>query len=125
MKEEEINRLTEKIIGFAIKVHEALGPGFVEKIYEKALIYEFKKATIDFQNQLQLKIKYENLEIGNQRVDFVIGDAVLLELKSASKIVPVFEAQLLSYLKASGNKVGLLLNFGRKRLEIRRMVNRL
>ncbi len=125
MKEEEINKLTEKIIGLAIKVHKTLGPGFVEKIYEKALVYEFKKASIDFQSQLQLKIKYEELEIGNQKVDFIVEDTVLLELKSASRLIPVFESQLLSYLKASGKKVGLLLNFGRKRMEIRRMVNRL
>jgi GxxExxY protein len=125
MKEEEINKLTGGIIGCAIKVHKAIGPGFVEKIYEKALIYEFEKATIDFRNQLQLKIKYEDIEIGRQRVDFIIEDTVLLELKSASRIIPVFEAQLLSYMKASGKRVGLLLNFGRKRIEIRRMVNRL
>lgn len=125
MKEEKINRLTEKIIGCAINVHKALGPGFVEKIYEKALVYEFQKARIGFQSQLRLKIKYEELEIGNQRVDFIVEDTVLLELKSASRIIPVFEAQLLSYLKASGKQVGLLLNFGRKRMEIRRMVNRL
>lgn len=125
MKEEKINRLTEKIIGCAINVHKALGPGFVEKIYEKALVYEFQKARIGFQSQLRLTIKYEELEIGNQRVDFIVEDTVLLELKSASRIIPVFEAQLLSYLKASGKQVGLLLNFGRKRMEIRRMVNRL
>lgn len=125
MKEEEINRLTEEIIGFAIKVHKVLGPGFVEKIYERALIHEFEKAAIDFQNQFQVKIKYEEMKIGIQRVDFIIEDTVLLELKSASRIIPVFEAQLLSYLKASGKRVGLLLNFGRKRLEIRRMVNQL
>ncbi|KPK71917.1 hypothetical protein AMJ87_06210 [candidate division WOR_3 bacterium SM23_60] len=124
-EEEEINRLTEKIIGFAIKVHKVLGPGFVEKIFERALIYEFEKAAIDFQNQFQVKIKYEEMKIGIQRVDFIIEDTVLLELKSASRIIPVFEAQLLSYLKASGKRVGLLLNFGRKRLEIRRMVNQL
>lgn len=125
MKEEEINKLTESIIGLAIKVHKTLGPGFVEKIYEKALIHEFQKASIDFQSQLAFKIKYEELEVGNQRVDFIVEDAVLVELKSASRIIPIFESQLLSYLKASGKKVGLLLNFGRKRVEIRRMVNRL
>jgi GxxExxY protein len=125
MKEEEINKLTEKIIGLAIKVHRTLGPGFVEKIYEKALAYEFQRVRIDFQSQLVLKIKYGELEIGNQRVDFIVENTVLVELKSASAVLPIFESQLLSYLKASGKKVGLLLNFGRKRVEIRRMVNRL
>ncbi len=125
MKVGEINNLTEKIIGLAIKVHKALGPGFVEKVYEKALIYEFKKAEIRFSNQPVLKIKYEELSIGNQRVDFMIEDEVIVELKSATKIIQLYEAQLLSYLKTSDKKVGLILNFGRKKLEIKRMVNRL
>ncbi len=109
--EEEINKLTEKIIGFAIDVHKTLGPGFVERL--------------NFTEQAVIKVKYKGEELGNQRVDFAIEDEVIVEVKSVAKIISLFELQLLSYLKTSGKKVGLILNFGTKRLEIKRMVNRL
>lgn len=121
----EINKLTEKIIGIAIEVHKKLGPGFLEKVYEKAMIHEFKKANIGFSNQSSIKINYEGLDIGYQKVDFIIENQVIVELKSTSKIIEIFQAQLISYLKASGMKVGLLLNFGRMVLEIKRLVNNL
>ncbi|MCK4575375.1 GxxExxY protein, partial [candidate division WOR-3 bacterium] len=100
MDREQLNKLTEKIIGLAIKVHKKLGPGFVERIYEKALAYEFKKANINFREQVDIKVKYEDIELGYQRVDFIVEE-VIVELKSVSEISEIHEAQLLSYLKAT------------------------
>ena len=121
MDREQLNKLTEKIIGLAIKVHKKLGPGFVERIYEKALAYEFKKANINFREQVDIKVKYEDIELGYQRVDFIVEE-VIVELKSVSEISEIHEAQLLSYLKATNKKVGLILNFAKKKLDIKRMV---
>lgn len=125
LRGEEINEFTGKIIGLAIKVHKTLGPGFVEKVYEKALAYEFKREKLNFRNQAVIKVQYEDLEIGDQRVDFIVEEEIILEIKSASKIIELFEHQMLSYLKTSGKRAGLILNFGRKTLEIKRMVYRL
>lgn len=122
MEKNEINQLTEKIIGIAIKIHKKLGPGFVEKVYEKAMQYELGNSGIIFQNQPVIKIRYEDLLIGNQRVDFIAENEIIIELKSAAKIIRIYEAQLLSYLKTSGKRIGLILNFGRPTLEIKRMV---
>ncbi|MCK4575500.1 GxxExxY protein [candidate division WOR-3 bacterium] len=121
MDREQLNKLTEKIIGLAIKVHKKLDPGFVERIYEKALAYEFKKANINFREQVDIKVKYEDIELGYQRVDFIVEE-VIVELKSVSEISEIHEAQLLSYLKATNIKVGLILNFAKKKLDIKRMV---
>ena len=121
MDREQLNKLTEKIIGLAIKVHKKLDPGFVERIYEKALAYEFKKANINFREQVDIKVKYEDIELGYQRVDFIVEE-VIVELKSVSEISEIHEAQLLSYLKATNKKVGLILNFAKKKLDIKRMV---
>jgi len=121
----DIDKLTEKIIGMAIEVHKKLGPGFQERIYERALIYEFNKSKIRFSNQTSIKIVYEGIDIGKQKLDFIVEDQVILELKSTSKIIDLFQAQLISYLKASDLRVGLILNFGRKILEIKRLVNKL
>lgn len=122
LRREEINKLTEKIIGLAIKIHKVLGPGFVEKIYEKVLSYEFKKTGLNFRNQAVIKVQYEDLEVGSQRVDFIVEEEIIVDVKSASKIIELFEHQLLSYLKTSGKRVGLILNFGGKSLEIKRVV---
>lgn len=125
MSIEEINKLTGQIIALAIMVHKNIGPGFNEKIYEKALAQEFKKADIKFLNQPSIKVEYETIPIGKQRLDFLVENEVVVEIKSVSKIIKIFESQLISYLKASGKRVGLILNFGRKRLEIKRKVNKL
>jgi len=125
MSVDEINELTGKIIGLAIKVHKNIGPGFAEKIYEKALVQEFRKENINFLNQEGITIHYNNVELGKQRMDFLVEDEIVLEIKCASRIIKLFESQLISYLKATGKRVGLILNFGRKKLEIKRFVNRL
>lgn len=123
MKNELIDQLSNKIIGLAIKVHKALGPGFVEKVYERALEEELKKEKIEFKTQEEIKIKYGNIYIGGQRLDFLIEDEVILELKSVSEINEIHKAQMISYLKAANKRLGLILNFAKKRLEIKRIVN--
>ena len=124
MTNEELDKFSNKIIGIAIRVHKKLGPGFVEKIYEKALAYEFQKEGTSFDQQKVIRVKYEDLELGDQRIDFMVEDALILEVKVASKIIEIHQDQLISYLKASNKKLGLILNFGKKRLEIKRLVNK-
>jgi len=121
----EINVLTGKVIGLAIKIHKNLGPGYTEKIYEKALIHELTKDNIEFSNQIAIEVPYDSIKLGKQRIDFIVANEVVVEIKSVSKIIKIFESQLISYLKATSKRVGLILNFGRKRLEIKRLVNRL
>lgn len=124
MTNEEIDKLSNKIIGLAIKVHKKLGPGFIERIYEKALAYELRKQNIKFNQQKVIRIKYGDLELGDQRVDFVVEDEIILDIKSVSQIIEIHQDQMISYLKTSNKRLGLILNFGRKRLEIKRIVNK-
>ncbi len=123
MTQEGLNNLSNQIIGVAIKVHKNLGPGFVEKVYERALLYEFKKEGIKFATEVPIKIKYENIDIGGQRIDIIVEDAIILELKSMSAICDAHKAQLISYLKVTNKRLGLILNFARSKLEIKRIVN--
>ena len=120
---DEINRLTQKIIGCAIEVHKQLGPGLLESVYEAALCIEFEEINIRFERQKSLAVNYKNRSIGEFRVDILVKNIVVLELKSVERHDPLFEAQLLSYLKSDNYRVGLLINFntrllknGRKRL---------
>jgi GxxExxY protein len=124
MTNEDLNKLSEKIIGIAISIHKKLGPGFVEKIYEKALIYEFEKKKIQYICQETIKVKYHELNLGNQRIDFLIENEIIVEIKSVSSIVNIFEHQLISYLKTADKRLGLILNFGSKKLGIKRLVNK-
>ena len=108
----DINQLSSKIIGAAIEVHRALGPGLLESAYETCLCHELKLRRLSFENQksLPLVFKGEELDCG-YRLDIVVDNAIILELKSCEKIEPIHKAQLLTYLKLSGLKLGLLLNF--------------
>jgi GxxExxY protein len=111
--------LTEKIIGAAIEVHRILGPGLLESVYEEALCHEFDLRGINYQRQAPVVMHYKGKTIRNQRIDLVVednGDRAVVDLKSLSRIPEVATAQLLSYLKATGLKRGLLINFGEKRL---------
>jgi len=123
MKSDELNKLSNKVIGVAIKVHKNLGPGFAEKIYQQALAHEFKKAEFEFIEQKVIRVNYDDIKLGFQRVDFVIEGELILELKAVNMIITVHKAQLLSYLKTTGLKLGLLLNFSKPTLEIKRVVN--
>ena len=107
----DINNLTEKIIGCAIEVHRVLGPGLLEQTYEAALCVELEDHGLRFHRQLTIPVLYKGRNIGEYRLDLLVEDAVVLEIKSVDRFDPVFEAQLLTYLKVTGKKVGLLFNF--------------
>jgi GxxExxY protein len=110
------DELTAKIIGAAIEVHEILGPGLLESIYEEALCHEFSLNNIKFQRQIDCDIVYKGKTIKGQKLDLLVENEVVIELKSLSKMPEVALAQTLSYLKATNLKRGLIINFGEKRL---------
>ena len=103
-------------------VHNSLRCGFLEKVYENALAVELKNRNIPFQQQSSLKVKYKGLIVGDYHADIVVNNRVILELKAVSKLDSVHNAQLLNYLKATGIRVGLLLNIGRPKLQYHRLV---
>ena len=108
----ELNDLTEKIIGCAIKVHRVLGPGLLESAYEVCLLHELRKAGLKAERQLALPVIYEGLRLdADYFIDILVEDTVVLELKSVEHLLPIHEAQLLTYLKLANKKLGLLINF--------------
>ena len=115
---------TEKIIGAAFEVHKFLGNGFQEVIYQRALAIEMRKAGLEFAREIEQDIFYKDFPepIGTRRADFVVAREVLVELKAISALEDVHEAQILNYLKAYRLEIGLLLNFGSKSLEIKRLI---
>src|SRR5262249_47351545 len=104
--------LTQQIIGAPIEVHKALGPGLLESAYEECLCHELRLRHLSFQRQIPVPVKYKdvNLDCG-YRIDILVEDTVILELKCVEKLLPVHDAQLLTYLKLTGKTVGLILNF--------------
>jgi GxxExxY protein len=122
----ELNDITGQIVDAAIKIHRALGPGLLESAYEACLMYELKKRGLIARNQVPLPLRYEEVfvEVG-YRIDLLVAESVIVELKSVDQIAPIHKAQLLSYLKLSGKKVGLLINFNVELLKngITRLVN--
>ncbi len=108
--------LTQKIIGAAIEVHKQLGRGLLESIYEEALSYEFELRNINFEKQVEIDVIYKGKIIKGQKVDLLVENEVIIELKSLIKVPEYAMAQTLSYLKAMNLKRGLLINFGEKRL---------
>lgn len=122
MDKEKINdELTFKIIGCAMRVHSFLGNGFQEVIYQRALAIEMKKASIFFVRELEMAIYYDGEEIGGRRVDFLVENEVLVELKALKAIEDVHLAQGLNYLTAYKLDKGLLINFGSRSLEVKRL----
>jgi GxxExxY protein len=113
--------LTAKIIECAFRVHRKLGFGFLEAVYQNALMVELEKAGLEAVKQKSIQIHYDREIIGDYTADIVVEDKVILELKAVKEIHPVHEAQLVNYLKATGMEVGLLINFG-DRVEIKRKV---
>ncbi len=114
--------LTYKIIGILFKVHKSLGCGFPEKIYQRAIEMELKKENISYVTQKEFKVKYEGEEIGRFRLDLVIDNKVIVELKAVERLPKVFREQLISQLKAAPYEIGLLVNFGTPKLEYIRIV---
>ena len=121
-----INAITEAIIGAAMKVHSALGPGLLESAYEACLAHELRKAGFDVRSQVELPVIYDGVRVDlGYRIDLLVNDAVIVELKCVEKIAPIHEAQILSYLKLSKKRVGLIINFHVRHLKdgIKRVVN--
>ncbi len=114
--------LTARIIAAALEVHKALGPGFEEVIYQRALALELPAHGLSFSREVWIDVHYKGVKVGRKRVDFVI-EGVMVELKAKAEIENAHFVQALSYLKASGYPVGLLLNFGAPRLQIKRLAN--
>ena len=121
MKEPIQDDLTYHIIGCAMKVHSTLGNGFQEVIYQRALAIEMRNQGLAFQRELEMPLFYEGHSIGSRRVDFLVADKVMVELKAVIKLEDVHLAQGLNYLVAYQVELGLLLNFGAQSLEIKRL----
>jgi len=119
---ERVNDLTAGIIGAAQRVSTSLGSGFLEKVYENALRVELRHAGLNAVQQRPIAVRYRGVEVGYYLADLVVEDTVVVELKAVHGMDPVHEAQCLNYLRASSLKICLLLNFGRPRLEVRRIV---
>jgi len=113
---DDINQITEKIIGCAIEVHRTLGPGFLEATYEEALCIEFTDAGMKFQRQVPFPIVYKGRNLGQYRLDLLVDEQVIVEIKSVERFDSVFEAQVLTYLRVTGKRIGLLINFNSRLL---------
>ncbi len=124
----DIEKIAEKIVNAAIKVHTALGPGLLESAYQKCMEYELKKDGLTIESEVILPIVYESIKIdAGYRIDMMAEGAVIIENKTVEKILPIHEAQLLTYLKMKKCKLGFLLNWNVPRMKngIKRMVNNL
>ncbi len=116
--------LSYQVMGAIFEVHKELGPGFLETVYEKALVEELKYRGLNFEQQKPVELTYRNKKIGLHKIDLVIEGKIVLELKTVELFSVHHKAQLLSYLKASGHKLGILVNFSRSRIEYQRVVIR-
>jgi len=123
--EKALDDLTQEVIGAAIEVHRVLGPGLLESSYERCLARELSLRGVQFEAQVNLPVEYKGVRLeAGYRMDFVVEGSLLLELKAVEKVLPIHEAQVLTYLRLSGLRVALLLNFGEKVLKdgLRRIV---
>jgi GxxExxY protein len=123
---QSFNELTERVIGACIEIHRALGPGLLESAYEECLCHELSIAGISFERQKSLPVHYKNVKLDcGYRLDLVVEQKVIVELKAIENLMPIHEAQLLTYLKLSGLTLGLLINFNVPMLKngIKRIVN--
>ena len=114
--------LSERVLGACMEVSNVLGPGFLERVYHRALVEELRLRQIQVQSPYPIPVQYKGVSIGNYVADLVVEERMLLELKALAALAPEHEAQLLNYLKATGLRVGLLINFGTPRLQWKRMV---
>ena len=115
--------LSYRVMQAAFEVHNTLGPGFVESVYEEALAYELELHGIPFEREKVVTVRYKERVVGTHRLDLVVDGKIILELKAISALTDVFKHQTLSYLKATGLKLGILINFGTPRVVYTRIVN--
>ena len=118
----ELRELTYAINGAIFEVHNTLGEGFLEKVYENALLIELKKLGIHAQSQVPVEVIYKNEVVGEYVADIVVEDSIILELKTVDELTALHQAQLMNYLKASGKKIGLLINFKGQKAIIKRII---
>ena len=116
------DKITESIINCGMKVSNTLGAGFLEKVYENALVIELNKAGLKAEQQKKIEVMYEGVVVGDYFADVLVNDQVIGEVKALKGIDKSHQAQLLNYLKATGMRVGLILNFGTSRMSIKRMI---
>jgi len=109
--------ITERIIACALEVHSTLGPGLLENVYEEALAHEFNLRGVRYDRQKEISLKYKGKDIGKHRVDYLVESEVIVELKAVESLHKIYEAQVLTYLRALDKRVGLLLNFNVVRLK--------
>jgi len=117
----EHQELTHQIIGLSVKIHTALGAGFQEKIYQRCLEIELRRAKINFIREFEMPVMYEMIQVGTRRVDFFVDDKVMVELKAVSELTDAHLAQAKNYLEAYELNSGLLINFGAPSLEFKRL----
>ena len=108
---EEVDRLAYAVIGAAIEVHQVLGPGFLESVYQEALEIELQLRRISFVSQAMVAVNYKGAKVGEGKLDFLVGKSLIVELKAVENLAPIHTAQVLSYLKMTGHQLGLLINF--------------
>ena len=120
----DINAITHKIIGCAMQVHNTLGNGFQEVIYQRSLAIEFDYQGLQFVREKEMNINYRGQSVGTRRVDFFVEDLVMVEIKAIEKLEDVHKAQAINYLEAYGVADGLLINFGGKSLDFKRVFNK-
>jgi GxxExxY protein len=123
MSELKYKDVTEKIIGAAMRVHAAIGNGFQEVIYQRALAIELNEIKVPFQREFNMKVYYKNIEVGERRVDFLVDGKIMVELKAQINLESVHLAQAKNYLEAYNVEVGLLINFGSQSLQFKRLEN--
>ena len=121
----EYSELTEKIIKCAYSVYNKMGFGFLESVYEKCMLIELNKTGLSAEAQKPIKVYYDENNVGEFIADIIVNDTIILELKSVSRLVKAHEVQLVNYLVATGKPIGLLLNFGERRVEVKRKVKEL
>ena len=112
----DVDTLAHSVIGAAIEVHRHLGPGYLESVYEEAIAIEFEVQGIPYERQCSVAVSYKGRLVGQGKIDFVVGEKLVVELKAIEKLLPVHTAQVISYLKATGCQVGLLINFDERTL---------
>ena len=112
--DEELDELARKVIGAAIEVRSVLGPGYLESVYESAMTLELTARAIPFQAQHTVPVTYKGTEVGQGKIDFMAGGRLVVELKAVERLLPVHRAQVISYLKATGCTLGLLINFNER-----------